>query len=673
MKFTKIKKRDGSIVRFDKDKIKNAIFKACHNERIAWVAASSVLNNLQKTRFRGIPTVENIQDMVESILIKLGYERIAKNYILYRHERDRLRSAKRFFGVKDELKLPINSIQILEHRYLLRNERQEIIESPSQLFQRVAKAIASAEKIAKRSKLEEEFYHMMRNLEFMPNSPTLMNAGTPMGQLSACFVLPVSDSIESIFSTLKDMAKIHQTGGGTGFDFSHLRPKGSLVNSTKGSASGPISFMRIFDTATSVIVQGGRRRGANMGILRCDHPDILEFIDTKNSETELTNFNLSVAVTNRFMEAVKKNKLPEREIFEHIIHSAWRTGDPGLIFIDRINQYNPTPALGPIESTNPCGELPLLPYESCNLGSINLAKMLKNGRMDWDKLREAIWLGVRFLDNVIDVNKYILPDIERMTRGNRKIGLGVMGFADMLIQLGIPYDSRDAVLWAKRIMSFIKSESHNASTSLARERGVFPNFKKSIYYKNRQMRNATTTTVAPTGTISIIAGCSSGIEPIFAVSYVRNVIGGTQLLEVNLYFEEMAHRYKFYSEDLMIEIAQKGTIRDIRHIPQRIRRLFCTALDINPLQHLRIQSGFQQFTDNSVSKTINLPSDSRPVDIKNIYLEAYRLRCKGITIYRYGSKKDQILQIGSLLTPKKRFIEVHPEYSGGCVASECHF
>lgn len=700
MKITKIKKRDGSIVNFDKEKIKNAIFKACltvytvkDSENISKLATTIVLDRLKKTKIKGIPTVENIQDIVESALVKLGYERVAKNYILYRHERDRVRKVKTFIGVKDELKLPLNAIQILERRYLLRNDKQEIIESPGQLFQRVARAVGSAEKKCKNSpysysQLEEKFYYMMRALEFLPNSPTLMNAGTPMGQLSACFVLPVEDSIESIFSTLKSMAQIHQTGGGTGFSFSNLRPKGDLVNSTKGTASGPLSFMRIFSTATSVIVQGGRRRGANMGILRCDHPDILEFIEAKNKEGEFTNFNLSVAITDRFMDAFKKNKdfnlinprtkkivikLSAKEIFEHITHSAWRTGDPGLVFIDRINRYNPTPELGPIESTNPCGELPLLPYESCNLGSINLAKIVKKEKVDWDRLKELVWLGVRFLDNVIEINRYTLPEIENITKANRKIGLGVMGFSDMLIQLGIPYSSNTAILWAKRIMKFISKESHKASERLANERGVFPNFKKSIYYKKHPMRNATCTTVAPTGTISIIADCSSGIEPIFAVSYIRNVIGGPQLIEVNPYFEKIAHKNKFYSEDLMLEIAQRGTIRNMGHIPVNIRRLFATALDINPIQHLRIQSSFQLYTDNSVSKTINLPASASPVDIKNIYLEAYRLRCKGITIYRYGTKKGQILEIGSLSLPTGRFIQAHPEYSGGCLATECHF
>lgn len=593
----------------------------------------------------------------------------------------------------DGITLPFNSLQVLKHRYLLRNDKQEIIETPRQLFKRIAKAIAGAEEKFKHTKytqgdIEEEFYNIMAKLEFMPNSPTLMNAGTFMGQLSACFVLPVKDSIEDIFTTLKHTAQIHQTGGGTGFDFSRLRPKGDLVRSTKGSASGPLSFIRIFDTATNVIVQGGRRRGANMGILRCDHPDILEFIEVKNKEGELSNFNLSVAITDKFMEALRKNKeynivnpntkkivnkLKAKDVFSHITHSAWSTGDPGLIFIDRINKYNPTPAIGAIESTNPCGELPLLPYESCNLGSINLAKIIKTKKIDWDKLKKLVWLGIRFLDNVVEVNRYILPEIENITRRNRKIGLGVMGFADMLIELGIPYTSNSAVALAKRIMSFIAKESHRASSKLAVERGVFPNFKKSIYHKRYPMRNATTTTVAPTGTISIIAGCSSGIEPIFAVSYVRNVIGGAQLLEVNPYFEETAHKYKFYSEDLMLEIAQKGSIKDLKHIPSFIRRLFVTAFDINPIQHLKIQSGFQIYTDNSVSKTINLPLNTRPQDIEKIYLEAYRLKCKGITIYRYGTKKDQVLQIGSQLSPKKRFVKAQPEYSGGCVASECHF
>ncbi len=461
-----------------------------------------------------------------------------------------------------ELRLPINALKVLERRYLLKDDERNVIEAPLQLFRRVAKHIALAEdnfkdKQYKRKEIEEKFFAMMRNLEFMPNSPTLMNAGTKMGQLSACFVLPVRDSMQSIFKALSDMSVIHQTGGGTGFDFSHLRPKRDLVYSTKGEASGPVSFMSIYDTATGVIVQGGRRRGANMGILRVDHPDIVEFIEAKLKEGRFSNFNLSVAVTSEFMRAFYKNgsyrlinprtkketnKVKARQIFERIVNSAWRTGDPGLVFIDEINRHNPTPGVGRIEATNPCGEVPLLPYESCNLASLNLSKfVLANQRLDWQKLSESIKWGVRFLDNVIEVNKFPLPEIKEITFKNRKIGLGVMGFADMLILLGIPYNSKQAVEFAAKLMRFIRKESLKASAGLAKARGVFPNFKKSIYAKNNfKVRNATVNTIAPTGTISIIAGCSSGIEPLFALSYTRNILDGDHLVEVNPCLEEVS-------------------------------------------------------------------------------------------------------------------------------------
>jgi ribonucleoside-diphosphate reductase alpha chain len=577
----------------------------------------------------------------------------------------------------DELELSVNALRVLERRYLLKDENGTILETPLELFRRIAKAIALD------PGSEEEFFNTLVNLEFLPNTPTLMNAGTEMGQLSACFVIPVEDSLVSIFDAVKSMALIQQSGGGTGFSFTHLRPKGDVVKSTKGVASGPVSFMRVFDTTTEIIKQGGKRRGANMGILRVDHPDIIEFITAKTKEGLLSNFNISVAVDDKFMDGVKADDDHElinprngevvktvkaRDIWNLIISMAWRTGDPGVIFIDEINRHNPTPQVGKMESTNPCGELPLLPFESCNLGSINLARMINKGSIDWEKLEKTIVLGVRFLDNVIDKNKYPLPQIEEITRANRKIGLGVMGFADMLVQLGIPYDSDKALKTAEEIMSFIKEKSHITSQKLAQERGVFPNFHESIYEK--PMRNATTTTVAPTGTISIIAGCSSGIEPLFAVSYVRNVLEGTKLIEVNPYFEAVAKERGFYSEELMMKIAKTGTLAGIDEIPDDVKRIFVTAFDIAPVWHVKMQAAFQKYSDNAVSKTINFPKDVDIREVEKAFMLAYELKCKGITIYRYGSKIQQVLYIG-LGDSKDKFVAADPEYSGGCPGQIC--
>jgi ribonucleoside-diphosphate reductase alpha chain len=490
------------------------------------------------------------------------------------------------------------------------------------------------------------------------------------------------------------MAKIHQTGGGTGFSFSRIRPKGNLVYSTKAEASGPISFMSIFDKATDIIVQGGRRRGANMGILACNHPDIIEFIEAKAKEGVFSNFNLSVGASDEFMEAVKKNKeidlvnprnnkktntVRARNIFDLIVNAAWRTGDPGLVFLDEINRKNPTPGLGKIEATNPCGELPLLPHESCNLGSINLARIVKedNNGVDWAKLSEAVKWGIRFLDNVIEVNKFPLPKIKEITRGNRKIGLGVMGFADMLISLRIPYNSSRAVNLAANLMRFVRQESLKASVNLAKERGVFKNFKKSIYAKkNLRLRNATVNTVAPTGTISIIAECSSGIEPLFALSFMRNVLSGTHLFEVNALFEEALKKRGLYSKELLARIAQSGSLRNIDGIPQDLKRIFLTAFDVLPAEHLNIQAAFQRYTDNSVSKTINLPYEATVEDVRKIYLRAYELRCKGITIYRYQSKRNQVLSFGAQGSSDTHSLDMlcaQPEYSGGCVMGACPF
>jgi len=1120
-KVTQIKKRDGRIVEFDKSKITNAIFKAAvavggEDRELAEKLADQVVAIVNEKFAGGIPTVEDVQDIVEKVLIENGHAKTAKAYILYRQKRAILRELKaELLNVPvDEVdnKLTVNAIKVLERRYLRKDKNGQIVETPKQMFRRVARAIAIVDMLYDRNvdtlAVEEEFYNMMVNLEFLPNSPTLMNAGTEIGQLSACFVLPVEDSIESIFTTVKNTALIHQSGGGSGFSFSRLRPKGDVVKSTGGIASGPVSFMRVFDVSTDVIKQGGKRRGANMGILRVDHPDILEFIMAKSSNHALNNFNISVAVSDKFMEAVEKDgeyelvnprngevvdKLPARKIFKLIVQQAWRNGEPGVIFIDRINAANPTPSVGVIESTNPCvagetlvstenglermedmvnscrgvriltdvrvpikvmgsdgtemllrdkqssgtklrevsnfwrvglretmrvktksgysltatpdhkiltnegwvelrnlrvdkhkvfiqsgkgffnkdkrlpfrvesrfkgrngriyvhnfpkkwskelgqvlgwlvgdgwlaekknwrvgftfskedaemlryfkpiinemygrearevkrnnrvfhlsyhskyfveffkklgvesgssdaktvprsiftapkeavagflqalfssdgtvrkskkrgsdwialtskslkllegvqmlllnfgiksviynrsraprenlfryvgkdskrreyssdgvlfelgicglnielfekeigfmdsrkirklrsiqckkrraqqffdsiasiervgvrevfdltepvthsmicngivvhqcGEQPLLPYESCNLGSINLAKMVnEKGEIDWEKLKRVVWSAVHFLDNVIDANKYPIPEIEKMTKANRKIGLGVMGFADMLFELGIPYDSEQAVEVAEKVMKFINEESKKASAALAKKRGAFPNFEKSVYKEKGfpKLRNATTTTIAPTGTLSIIAGCSSGIEPLFAIAYIRRVMDNTELLEVHPVFEKIARREGFYSLELIRKIARTGGVRDVPEVPEKWRKVFRVAYDVAPEWHVKIQAAFQKYTDNAVSKTINFPVDATPEDVEKAYLLAYKLGCKGVTVYRDKSREGQVLSIGAFRKgePEKvveESVVSHPagaeengvpsEYVGGC-------
>jgi len=574
----------------------------------------------------------------------------------------------------DVPRLSKNALKVLEKRYLRKDQEGRIIESPTDMFHRVASNISRADLKYKEKKIllktEAIFHGMLERLEFLPNSPTLMNAGKKLGQLAACFVIPIEDSLDSIFEAVKITAMIHQTGGGTGFSFSKLRPKDDPVSSTGGIASGPVSFMKVFNTGTEVIKQGGTRRGANMGILRVDHPDILEFIWVKDNPEELVNFNISVAITDNFMKALDKDstyplinprtektvkQLRARDVFKEITRAAWKNGDPGVIFINRINEQNPTRKIGEIEATNPCGEQPLHPYEACNLGSVNLTKMLKKVKkhyaIDYDKLSRTASEGIHFLDNVIDVNHYPIPQIESITKANRRIGLGVMGFTDMLIMLGIPYNSEDAINTAEEIMSFIQSVSKETSMKLAKERGAFPNFKKSVYYERRMppLRNATTTTIAPTGTLSIIAGCSGGIEPLYGVSFVREVLDGDKLYEVNPLFKQMAFKIGIYNDRLVSAISDSPSIQNIPSIPKDMKELFVTAFDIPPVWHVKMQAVFQKYVDNAVSKTINLPYNATIQDIEDAYIAAYKLGCKGVTVFRTGSRKKQVLSCANVL------------------------
>jgi len=566
-----------------------------------------------------------------------------------------------------------NGMQVLAARYLKRDAEGKPVESPQDLFWRVAREVAVVDSShdggSTAAASAQEFFEAMKRLEFLPNSPTLMNAGRDLRQLSACFVLPIEDSLDSIFETVKNTALIHKSGGGTGFSFSRIRPKGDRVRTTQGVSSGPVSFMRVFDAATEAVKQGGARRGANMGVLRVDHPDILEFISAKSNGRDLKNFNISVAVTDRFMEAVEAGAcyclvhpvtgesaghLNAAEIFRRICCSAWECGDPGIIFLDRINRDNPTSDLGNIECTNPCGEQPLLPYESCNLGSINLAKMadVSQGRtiVDYAHLARTVRMAVHFLDNVIDANDYPLPEIAAVTRGNRKIGLGVMGWADLLIQLGIPYDSEQALTLAEKIMGFVQRVGHRASCELARHRGSYPNFSRNCGKEAGHRiprRNATVTTVAPTGTISIIASCSSGIEPLFALSYLRkHVLDSGEMQEIHPGLMGELSSLGLARPEIMEEILKTGSIQHISEFPEEMRRRYVTALEIAPEWHVRMQAAFQKYSDNAVSKTVNLPFAASPADVEAVYRLAFRLGCKGITAYRDRCRDAQVLNIG---------------------------
>lgn len=569
------------------------------------------------------------------------------------------------------MELSKNALTVLKRRYLIKNGEGVVIETVEELFRRVAGAIAASDRRYDENSdceaLADSFYRMMTNLEFLPNSPTLMNAGRPLGQLSACFVLPVEDTMEGIFEAIKQAALIHKSGGGTGFSFSRLRPCGSAVNSTGGVASGPISFMKVFNMATEAVKQGGTRRGANMGILRVDHPDIMEFIHCKTNNKEITNFNISVGLTEKFMNAVEAGKdyelvdphggrvtgtLNAREVFECIVDAAWHNGEPGIIFLDRLNRDNVVPKAGEIESTNPCGEQPLLPYESCNLGSINLTKMLKeeNGvySFDWDKLKATAKKAVHFLDNVIDANKYPLKEIDFMTKQTRKVGLGVMGWADALLRLKIPYNSEQAVRLAETVMRAVTEAGREESRELAKARGTFPLFQESTLDQELPQRNATVTTIAPTGTLSLLASCSSGVEPIFGYVYIRNIMDGTEMIEVNPILREVLEERGLYSDGLMKKIAKQGSLEGIEEIPEEIRRVFVSAHEVSPEFHIRMQAAFQRHTDNAVSKTVNFCNSATREEVAEVYKLAFRLGCKGVTIYRDGSRSEQVLNIGKV-------------------------
>jgi ribonucleoside-diphosphate reductase alpha chain len=666
----KIKRRDGTTVSFDSKKIYRALERALQatgeDTALAQKIGEEVIAILQEKFEQRVPHVEDVQDAVEKQLIAHGKYETAKAYILYRQSRAEIRQRKQMLGIKDTLKLSLNSLRVLRERYLRRHPDTDEIETPVEMFRRVANAVAQADALYGEDprETEEKFFQAMVALEFLPNSPALMNAGTDLGQLSACFVLPIADSLTDIFDTLKQAALIHQSGGGTGFSFSSIRPRGDPVKSTDGVASGPVSFMKIFDRATEIIKQGGKRRGANMGILSVYHPDILDFIRVKEREGVLSNFNISVSVTDEFMTRVLNNQkydiinprtnkpvkqMNARDVFDLIIMNAWQSGDPGLIFIDEINRHNPVPGAGAIEATNPCGEVPLAAFESCNLGSINLVKMCSGGKFDYQTLGEVVRVAVHFLDNVIDVNRYPLPQVEKMTKANRKVGLGIMGFADCLIDMGIPYDSEEAIRVAEELISFISGEARKASRQLAEKRGSFPNHHLSIFRDSGPMRNATVTSIAPTGSISTIADVSSGIEPLFSVGYLRNALDTTMLV-VNPLFERMAKKRDFYSTDLIAQVVREGSLQENKHVPDDVRRIFLTAHDIEPQSHVRMQAVFQKQVDNAVSKTINLPESATVEQLRSVFLLAHSMKCKGITVYRYGSKKVQPLEFGAIDT-----------------------
>lgn len=711
-KIKQIIKRDGRVVEFSLGKLAGAIWKAGKEtqefeEKEAKRLAEIAVNLVEKSG-KEMPSVEQVQDVVEQVLMAAGHYRTAKAYILYRQARSDERRVERLIGVKDDLDLSPNQLKVLQSRYLMKDEDGKVIETPSEMFRRVARTLARVElktprqrtgrqnSESKTKEVEEEFYQVMSGLRFLPAGRTLNNAGTPQSQLANCFVLPVEDSIEGIFNSVKWMAQVHQTGGGTGFNFSKLRPRGDAVTkSTGGFATGPISFMKVFDIATRQVMQGGKKRGANMGILNVDHPDVLEFINCKNESNEIENFNISVGITDAFMKAVKNDQdwnlinyrtgevvttLKARSLMGQLVSSAWRTGDPGLIFLDPINRNNPLiDKYGSIDATNPCGEQPLHPFDACNLGSINLAvhvreipksearnnKQIRNSKsktqnrefeVDWEKLGETVRVGVRMLDNVIDACKYPLPQITKTVQANRRIGLGVMGFSDMLYQLRIPYDSEEGVKLAKKLAKHIQDKSWEASEKLAKEKGVFPRWKESSFAKEkRKVRNVAITTIAPTGSISMLADASSGIEPVFALAFTKNVVEEAGLSYLNKYFEHELEVSAWADGDpehkvrdrIVREVAAAGSVAHISGVPDEAKSVYRTAHDISPEWHVKMQASWQKYTDNAVSKTINFPNSATIDDVWDAYMLAWETGCKGITIYRDGSKDVQILSVGT--------------------------
>ncbi|WP_208415641.1 adenosylcobalamin-dependent ribonucleoside-diphosphate reductase [Saccharomonospora amisosensis] len=685
-----MRRRDGRLVAFDAARIEAAVTGAAREagstdpalpERVA----EAVVDTLSRRYRREPPTVEQIQDVVERELIDAGHAETVRAYLVYRRHRAELRDAKALLEVRDELKLSLAAVTVLRERYLLTDARGRPVESTGELLDRSATFVAQAEedyRAGSSQRWASRFSALLRGLEFLPNSPTLMNAGTPIGLLSGCVVLPVEDSLRSIFSSLGHSALIHQAGGGTGYAFSHLRPRGDRIVSTGGTASGPLSFLRLYDHASEVIQQGGRRRGAGMAVLDVSHPDIREFLAAKaNAPGELSHFNLSVGVSDAFLRAAESGgtqwlvnprsgrkvaRVPAAELLDAMCEAAHRSGDPGLLFLDTINRANPLPRLGRIEATNPCGEVPLLPYESCNLGSLNLARFATGGRVDWDRLGEAAELSVRFLDDVIDVSRYPFPELEQATKAGRKIGLGFMGLAELLASLGIPYDSDDAVRLAGRVASHVRRHAHAASERLARERGPYPAFERGARPRETARRHAQVTSVAPTGTISLIAGTTSGIEPMFAIAYVRTVLG-RQLLETNPHFERLARDRGFYTDELAANIARTGGVRDNPNVPADVRAAYPTALEIAPYWHLRMQAAVQRHVDAAVSKTINLPAGATVGDVRSTFLAAWRAKVKGITVYRYGSKEDQVL---TLAEPAPT---ADTTFTGGCAGRSCEF
>ncbi len=664
-----VQKRDGTVVAFTLEKIAKVIFKAARavggkDTSRATHLAGLVAKDIEK-HFPGkeIPTVEDIQDSVEKVLIDQGHVKTAKAFILYRKERMKLREEKAgLIGKTESNKLSINAIRLLRARYLKRDKHGKIVETPNEMFRRVAKNVARAEKKWKKDPkvAEEAFYNMMFHLDFLPNSPTLMNAGTKTQQLISCFVLPLEDDISNIFNTLKLAMDIQKTGAGTGFSFSQLRQRGALLGKNGYVSSGPIPFLEVFDQATNALKQGGTGRGANMGVLRVDHPDIREFIHAKEKEGSMTNFNISIGVTDEFMVAVQKNddyilrdprtkeevdNVSARYIWDSFVASAWKNGDPGILFLDRINKDNVTPET-PIEATSPCAESPMQPNEACVLGSINLGNMVTEHRkIDWKRLQHVILTGVHLLDNVIEVNDFPTKEIKEKTLYHRKIGLGVMGFADMLVKLRLPYNSEKGVKAGKKVIRFIRKEADKASHELAKQRGSYPALKKSKKKPRIKMRNATRLSIAPTGSISMIADCSSGIEPLFAISYIKRVMGGKQFFYLDGAFKDALKEHNLYKEVIIDKIVNQASVRHIKDIPLKLRKVFVVAHDITPEWHLKMQAACQESVDNAISKTVNFPNRTTMKDIEKVYFTAWKNKCKGITIYRDGSKQDQVVQL----------------------------